>query len=149
MTTLSQQKEGFDICLRLLARREYSQKELVDRLVLKGFNQNDILCVIDDLIDRGWQSDERFAESYARHRIKQGNGPIKINYELRQRGVEGFDLEPVVTELANSWFDVIRQVYEKKYTDTSTLSQKEWLKRSRFLQQRGFNQGMIRTLLDK
>lgn len=59
-------------CLQLLARREHSQKELLNKLLIKGFNKDVILAVIEELAKQGWQSDLRYAESYARHRIEKG-----------------------------------------------------------------------------
>ncbi|NOR69417.1 MAG: regulatory protein RecX [Methylomarinum sp.] len=134
------------ICLRLLTRREYSQLELLNRLDVKGFSHAESQIIIDDLAEQGWQSDLRFAESYARYRIKKGYGPIKIGYELQQRGIESFDFDTVVFDLADDWDDLLRQVYERKYSDEKTLLSKEWLKRSRFLQQRGFSGELINRL---
>jgi len=139
-------KEIREVCLRLLTRREHSQLELLNKLSLKGFDRYDSQKIIDGLTEEGWQSDERFAESYARYRIKKGFGPVKISYELRQRGITNFDLDAVVLDLADSWLDLLEQLYYKKYTDDGPLAQKEWLKRSRFLQQRGFSHEMIKTL---
>jgi len=139
-------KEIREICMRLLTRREHSQRELQEKLVIKGFDRSAVQIVVDALAEEDWQSDERFAESFARYRIRKGFGPIKIAYELRQRGVVGFDLEPVVLDLANGWFDLLEQVYHNKYADDGELSQKEWIKRSRFLQQRGFSGELIAAL---
>ena len=72
-------------CLRLLARREHSQKELLNKLLVKGFDKDEILAVIEEFALQGWQSDSRYAESYARHRIQKGYGPISIAYELRKQ----------------------------------------------------------------
>lgn len=134
-------------CLVYLTRREHSQQELLDKLEIKGFDREAIQEVVNNLAEQGWQSDRRFAESYARFRIKKGFGPLRISYELLQRGVESFDLESVVSDLANDcWAEIIEQVYQKKYSDDQVLTYKEWLKRCRFLQQRGFSGEMIKTL---
>ena len=146
MIEAESQKNIREICLRLLTRRDYSQLELLDRLAKKGFSHTESQTIIDDLAEQGWQSDQRFAESYARYRIKKGYGPIKISYELQQRGVESFDFDTVVFDLADDWDDLLRQVYERKYSDEKTLLSKEWLKRSRFLQQRGFSGELINRL---
>jgi regulatory protein len=45
--------------------------------------------------------------------------------------------------LADDWNEVIESVYLKKYSDDKLLVNKEWLKRNRFLQQRGFSSEMI------
>ncbi len=141
------EKEIREICLLLLTRREHSQLELLDKLALKGYERSVTQRLVDKLAEEGWQSDQRFAEAYARFRIKKGFGPVKINYELRQRGITGFDLDAVVMDLAEGWEEVISQIYSKKFTDEGALTQQQRLKRSRFLLQRGFSHEMIKTVL--
>ena len=135
-------------CLRLLARREHSQKELLNKLLVKGQAKDDILAVIEELALQGWQSDLRYAESYARHRIQKGYGPLFIAYQLRQNGVDAVDLEDLVQKTAGSWMDLLEQVYTKKYGHDLLLDRNEWARRSRFLMQRGFSGTMISALFD-
>ena len=134
--------------LRLLARREHSQKELLNKLLIKGFNKDDILAVIEELALQGWQNDLRYAESYARHRIQKGYGPVSVTYELRQNGVDAVNLEDLVQKTAGSWMDLLEQVYIKRYGHDSFLDRKEWAKRTRFLMQRGFPGTLINALFD-
>ncbi len=140
------EKEIKDSCLRLLVRREHSQRELLDKLALKGFERSSVQIVATLLAEQGWQSDQRFSESYARYRIRKGYGPIKISFELQQRGIDTMDLDAVVADLFEGWDEVIDSVYNKKYVDDKILKNKEWAKRSRFLQQRGFSGEMIKSL---
>ncbi len=147
LNTNESQKQIREICLRLLSRREHSQQELLNKITGKGFERSEIQLIIDDLAEQGWQSDFRFAESYARFRVKKGYGPIKISYELRQRGIEYFDLESVVLDFADDWSEILEQVYRKKYTDDKILTNKEYVKRCKFLQQRGFSNEMIRAIV--
>ena len=135
-------------CLRFLARREHSQKELLNKLLVKGFDKDEILTVIDELAEQGWQSDSRYAQSYTRHRIQKGYGPVFIAYELRKNGVDADDLEDIVQKTAGSWIELLVQVYTKKYGYDSLMDRKEWAKRSRFLMQRGFSGTMISALFD-
>ena len=151
MINAESQKNIRDICVRLLSRREHSQQELLDKLAIKGFDRAETQLIVDDLAAQGWQSNQRFAESYSRYRIKKGYGPIKIICELQQRGIEDCDLDGVVTDIADGWGEILEQVYVKKYPDdkaltNKALTHKEWLKRNRFLQQRGFSGEMIKTL---
>jgi regulatory protein len=141
-------REIKESCLRLLARREHSQKELLNKLLLKGFDKDDILPVIEELAEQGWQSDSRYAESYTRHRILKGYGPLFIAYELRKNGVDAVDLEDIVQKSAGSWMDLLEQVYTKKYGHDPLMDRNEWAKRSRFLMQRGFSGTMINALFD-
>ena len=98
------------------------------------------------MIEQGLQSNERFAESYARSRVHRGIGPLRIKVELQQRGVGDCYFEMAVEDIAGSWQELLQQVYEKKYNQFNELDVKEKLKRSRFLQQRGFSSDMIRDL---
>ena len=141
-------KEIKEVCLRLLARREHSQKELLNKLALRGFDRDDAVTVIAELARQGWQSDLRYAESYARHRIQKGYGPIRVAYELRQNGIAAFNLEDCAQKEAGGWMELLEQVYTKKYTHDLMLARNEWAKRSRFLLHRGFSGEMINALFD-
>ncbi len=142
-------KEIQEVCLRLLARREHSQQELLNKLALRGFDKDDAQPVIDELAEQGWQDDLRYAESYARFRIQKGYGPIRVRHELKQNGIAVFDLESIVQEEAGSWMALLEQVYSKKYSDDAVLARNEWAKRSRFLLHRGFSGAMISALFDQ
>jgi regulatory protein len=141
-------KEIKESCLRLLARREHGQKELLNKLLVKGLAKDDILAVIDELAQQGWQSDSRYAESYTRHRIQKGYGPIFIAYELRKNGIDAVNFEDIMQKMADSWMELLEQVYTKKYGHDLLLDRNEWAKRSRFLMQRGFSGTMISALFD-
>jgi regulatory protein len=138
-----------EICLRLLTQREHSQKELLDKLALRGFGRDDVQPVIDELAEQDWQDDSRYAENYARFRIRKGYGPIRVGYELKQNGIAAFDLECIVKEEAGSWTVLLAQVYSKKYLHDTALDRNEWAKRSRFLLHRGFSGAMISALFDE
>jgi regulatory protein len=133
------------VCLRLLARREHSQKELLDKLALRGFQRDEAEPVIAEMAEQNWQNDGRYAECYIRQRIASGYGPVRIRYELQQRGIDNAALGAQAEE-QGGWQNVLLDVYCGKYDDETSLSQSEWLKRSRFLQQRGFSGEMIKRL---
>lgn len=142
-------KEIQAICLRLLALRDHSRKELLNKLVQKGFAKDDILAAVDELAAQGWQNDQRYAESYARSRMQKGYGPVRVAYELRQNGIEFLDLEQLLAEQGSNWPELIAQVYHKKYKQDLGPDRNEWAKRSRFLLQRGFSGDMISELFDQ
>ncbi len=144
-TAIERRKQIEAVCLRLLARREHSRRELLDKLALRGFNRDEAEPVIAELTERDWQNDARYTESYVRQRIQTGYGPVRIRYELQQRGINDADLdEQAVAQ--GGWQNLLLDVYLRKYDDEKSLTQNEWLKRSRFLQQRGFSGEMIKRL---
>lgn len=133
------------VCLRLLARREHSRRELLEKLSQRGLRGVEAEAVIDDLAERNWQNDERYTESYVRQRIAKGYGPIRIGYELQQRGIAQGELD-AEAEAQGGWLELARAAYLGKYGDEITLPANEWAKRSRFLQQRGFSGETIKHL---
>ncbi|MEQ1637689.1 MAG: regulatory protein RecX [Methylococcales bacterium] len=138
-----------EICLRLLTYREHSQQELLQKLALKGFTAHLVQPILDELVLSDWQSDTRYAVSYARQRISKGYGALRVAYELRQRGVAAFDLEDVILEVADGWLDLLERTYLNKYIHEPIISRHEWAKRSRFLLQRGFSAAMISALFKR
>lgn len=135
-----------EAALRLLAYREHSQKELLNKLMAKGFEVSDIQPVLQALAEQNWQSDLRYAQSYTRHRLQKGYGALAIAHELKQNGINAFDIDAVLLELELDWLSLIQQVYEKKYGLLCKLSAPERAKRSRFLLQRGFSSALIQQL---
>ncbi len=147
LLTATERRQNIEqICLRLLARREHSRRELLDKLALRGFQRDEVEPVIAEMAERDWQNEERYTECYVRQRIQNGYGPIRIRYELQQRGIEHADLDAHAEVQAGGWQNLLLDVYISKYGDEKSLTQAEWLKRSRFLQQRGFSGEMVKCL---
>jgi len=129
--------------LNFLARREHSRGELRQKLSRKGFPEPLIDAVIADFHERGWQSDTRFAEVFARSRMAKGYGACRIRQELRQRGITGsaaFGTEEV------DWDGQIESIHARKFGETVPGSLQERAARERFLLQRGFTGDQVRRL---
>jgi len=139
-----------EIAITLLARREYSRAELASRLAAKQVPSDEIDACLEDLAARGWQSDSRFAASFIRTRILRGQGKRRIESELHQRGVDTATIQSalsdVVEQEAVDWFELAREVLEKRF-DSVGEGPKERAKRERFLLGRGFDFEQIRYAL--
>jgi regulatory protein len=85
---MKKQKNAKDSALNLLARREHSRMELTQKLKLRNFSENEISQTIEQLTQQDLQSDKRFAECYMRSRAEKGFGPVRIKFELREKGVD-------------------------------------------------------------
>src|SRR4051794_28793935 len=72
--------------MRFLARREHSREELRRKLAAKA-DGDDLEAMLDDLAQRGWLSDARFAEASIRSNARR-NGPLKLARALRAKGVD-------------------------------------------------------------
>jgi len=127
-----------------LARREHSQRELFQKLTSKGHDAGDIERLLKEFIDLNWQSDQRFAESYGRSRLHKGFGPIRIQYELKERGVDT-NINNVFEEQPD-WQALLIELHTKKYGEQPPFDMKERAKRTRFFQHKGFTHDMIKQL---
>jgi len=138
--------------MNLLARREQSFFELIQKLTLKypDFDkQETILPALEKLREENLQSDARFVESYVRYRSSRGMGPLKIQAELDQKGVSSSLIRAELYSEEIDWFELCRQALERKFSEApaADLREKVKEKRYRFLSQRGFDSEQIRAVL--
>jgi len=132
-TPQNKDSECYAAAMRMLVRREHSQLELRKKLQLKNFDNALIASAIGLLIEQNYQSDTRFAEDFMVMRFNQGKGPVKISAELKQRGIECFDLSVF------DWFALAQKTRVTKYGKDLPSDYKETAKQKRFLQSRGFD----------
>jgi len=132
-------KQAYACALRLLVRREHSQRELRFKLERRDTAAAVIDAVLAQLVDEGYLSDARFAEVFVRSRHERGTGPLRIRAELRERGVDDALVEEAFRELAADWFDAARQQRDKRFGISPPQDFRERVRQMRFLQQRGFS----------
>lgn len=133
--------------IRLLSMREHSQRELADKLCAKTTQGDIVYAVIDDLIEKNYQSDQRFTESFVRSRINRGAGPVKIKSELKGKGIENNLVDEFVDLDSAVWLENAERQYSKKYGVGPVMDYSAWTKRARFLQSRGFSMEHIKLTI--
>ena len=127
-----------DAITRMLARREHSFLEVSRKLSQKGIEENAYMPVLQAFKDADIQSDQRFAESRARALYFKGAGPRKIKLDLQQHGIDEHLAEQALIELEPEWFEMAKQVKEKKFGINKETDFKRLMKQKQFLQYRGF-----------
>lgn len=132
----------------LLARRDYAEAELCQKLTDKGFDAEAVAAVVAQLCDEGLVSDERFTEAFVRFRRERGYGPLRIQSELRERGVNDKIQAAYLDFRDPRWREQTAQVRRKRFGDEPPQDYKERARQSRFLQYRGFTSDQIRQVLD-
>ncbi|UTW46174.1 regulatory protein RecX [bacterium SCSIO 12696] len=134
--------------MNLLARREHSHRELQQKLVARYGAQSPFEEVLEELREQGLQSDERFAEAFFRSRWQRGQGPYRISSELKQRGIAQPLIDRFINDECVDWFERARDVACQRFRSSAPGDQKEWGKRARFLQYRGFSSEQVRYALE-
>ena len=134
--------------MNMLARREHSFHELQQKLAGKFPDIPDDLIrqALERLQQEKLQSDERFLESFVRHRSSRGMGPLKIAAELYPKKVDENLLNQAL-DAVGDWNELCLQVLQKKFLVAGKPSMQDQARWSRFLQQRGFSSDQIRHAL--
>ena len=132
-----------------MSRREYCRQEMVEKLISKGARRELAESVVEQLSSSGLISEERFSKALIQVRIRQGYGPVRIKYELKQRGVADYLVTTCLAEWNDSWTEQLTRVIERKYGDRPANSFNEWAKRANFLKNRGFTTDQIHENLGK
>ncbi|MBN2872956.1 MAG: regulatory protein RecX [Halothiobacillaceae bacterium] len=121
----------------LLARREHSRLELAAKLADKGFAAEVIDPVIDRLVEEGWQSDRRYAESLIRARSARRYGPDRIAHELSRQGVDDGVMAEAFAAEPRDWEALAREQLVARYR-APPADFPERARRHRHLVRRGF-----------
>ncbi len=135
-----------EAALRLLARREHSVAELSRKLLQRGWPEPEAEATIARLAAENLQSDQRFAESYARSRAARHYGPLRIRAELAERGIDRNLASRAVADLGVDWTTLAASWYERRYGAAAPDSLKEKSRRQQALARRGFAHEDIRAL---
>lgn len=130
-----------------LARREYGQRELEQKLSAAGFESMIIAATVEKLAGEGLQDDRRFIENFTQSRISQGKGPVRIRLELGERRVGAGLIDEVLDEVAEDWCDLARRVRRKKFGPEVPQEFRKKARQMRFLQYRGFESSHIQAAI--
>lgn len=117
------------------------------KLRARGFDEEGIESVLEQLRESGLQSDDRFTENYVASRTRRGSGPIRIRAELRERGVDESLIDYHLQACDELWPTLMKQVHDDKFGAASATDRKTVAKRVRFLEYRGFPGELIRRFL--
>lgn len=126
--------------LSFLAKREYSQYELQQKLLRYCDDELLINELLLSLKEQNLQSNERFAELYVRSHTHRGKGPNWIRHQLMQHQISECLIEDQLNNPDIDWDSITRTVLAKK-ANLGDLKQLEYSQKAKlfnFMQQRGF-----------
>ncbi len=137
-----------NMAMNMLARREHSLLELKTKLIARDIPPDEADDVVASLAARNLVSDERFAGSFVRVRVRKGQGPVRIRQELRQRGVSSDVIHAHLDTMASEWNSLADEVRRKKFGGVAPPDYKAKARQMRFLEYRGFTTEQIMTALE-
>ena len=133
--------------LRYLAKREYSRRELAQKLSAgrDAREPAELAAVLDQLEQQGYLSEARMAEQVARTR-RSRFGSQRIVHELKSKGVADGLIHTVLPGLKETELESALQVWRKKF-DHPPATREERAKQIRFMMNRGFSMETITQVL--
>lgn len=132
--------------LGLLARREYSGRELKRKLSVTGYGADEAAEALNRLREQSFQSDDRFAGLLVRSRVAQGQGPRRIRAELRSHGIDDAAAQQALIDEGADWLVLARQIYRRRYGSGAAADRQETQRRAAFLLRRGFDAATVRAI---
>lgn len=139
-------RSAYDRALGMLARREYSQRELRARLEHAGCDEGEAEAAIGKLQRQQYQDDQRFGEMLLRARVAQGYGPARIRAELRSHGLTDPAIRALLDAADADWLMLAKAQLRKKYGTRPAAEHAERGKRAAFLLRRGFPAATVRIV---
>ena len=133
---------------RYLSIREHSKKELIDKLLKKNYDLEDILSRIEDYSKRNLQSDQRYAEDLIRVKFNAGKGPNFIENFLKSQQIPREIIEDGLSQYTKSdWVGQAIKSLRKKFKNNDRKEDDEKLKS--FLSYRGFPYNIIELAIER
>ncbi|MBY8038316.1 recombination regulator RecX [Vibrio fluvialis] len=133
--------------LFLLTRRDHGEYELHQKLLIKGFEPEEVEQAVSYCQEHGYLNDLRYAHSQVRQHVAKGHGERRIRQELQQKRVDSDTVSQAIEEEGTDWFELAKVTAQKKFSPLSAREPKEYAKRVRFLQYRGFSFDQIQHAL--
>lgn len=140
-------------CLReraldLLSRREHSEGELSRKLLEKGGESSEIAALLNELKERGYLDDRRFAENFLRYRESKSWGRDRFRQELTLRGVSKEIAEEALRQSEQFEPERVRKKLSE-FIDRQLRMGKEPRKIAASLMRKGFRPGDVRACLEE
>ena len=145
-----QELAAYTCAVRALGRREHCAAELRIRLRQRGYSDEVIAVVLERLLEDGYLSEGRFAQSFLRMRMQAGEAPWLAAQRARQRGVDETALQDALQASQDDFdaLEVCRALVARR--DPLGLRHEDeriWQRQARFLRNKGFDAATILRVL--
>ena len=88
-----------DEALFWLEYGDRTEKEMVQHLKKKGYEEREIAECMAFLVDLSFIDDQRYALKFVEISMEKGRGPIRIRHELQEKGIAGGVADEAIRDL--------------------------------------------------
>ena len=146
-------KSALNTSLRILTRRDHSRNELVLKLKRRGFSKDDIDYAVSSCEQFDYINDKRTAQVYIRQLKRKGYGKKRIQLELNKKGLKGSRIAGILDQSVSETDEregaerILKKNIKRFKREKDRLRRRD--KIYRFLNARGFSQGVIAEILKR
>ncbi len=103
--------------------------------------------MLDELTALNSLSEERATDMRLRHGLESGHGPRRIRANLKRAGLGAEALEESAIVADVDWIAQAKALIVRRFGEAPPKDYRDWGKRARFLEARGYHRGDIRQAL--
>lgn len=137
----------------LLRNRPRSEKELRERLSLKGFQDDIVDIVIADLAKAGYVDDAKFAKFLVDSRMHMNPvGDLLLKHQLKAKGVDDSVIDSALEEKGKAYneYELALEMAKERFARLQKLDRRKATKRVYdFLLRRGFKYDTVRRIVEE
>ncbi|HLR21638.1 MAG TPA: RecX family transcriptional regulator [Tissierellaceae bacterium] len=145
-----EQNKVIEYTLKFLSYRERSQKEVYDRLKIRGYDEDKINNAINYCLDKNYINDTRFAETFIQEKTEINKlGSYRIKQELSIKGISREIIEEVLEPDYEQELEMATELALKKVSSYKNDNRNaQYRKLGGYLQRRGYNFDIVREVLE-
>lgn len=136
--------------LRLLGYRQRSWREAEEYLQKKGYDEQIIAAVLEEMERWNYLDDRRFARDCIESGLRRGIGPHRVRYSLLAKGVHRDIVEEELGRLysAEQELALAQSLLSKRELTKNDTTEARWMRRqAAYLQSRGFSGGVAQRII--
>ena len=148
--TGASQEEAFNRAVKFLSYRARSEAEVRRKLAQLGFSRGTVEGAVKKLLSLNLLNDENFARAWTVSRVEgRGYGPLRVERELRQKGVAKDLIGRVLDETCGrqQGMDRARALLEKRFRGKDLSDAKNLRRAVSFFRRRGYRDSVIAEVL--
>lgn len=134
--------------LDFLSRRDYSYRELFQKLLKYSVDEDEIKAVLDEMVAKKFLNEKRYIENFI-HSKSRKYGSRKINYLLQEKCQDRELISQIYRAQEIDELVVARQIRERRFGEEIPTIPAEKNRQFRFLLNRGFSPEIINKLLNE
>ena len=143
-------QKAINTAVFFLNSRMRTCKEVYDKLLSKGYDNETAEKAVEELVKVGYLNDRSYAMAYMSDSIKIGaKGIYRIRQELRRKGISDSIIEEAISECEEDTYIQLKNFVEQRALCQNIQSYKDLEKLKARLVRRGYSLQEIKKCLDE